>query len=82
VLREEERARSAFENVVEYIARNPERAQLVPPDKFQEYKYTGCLVPGYPDLDPWQSDYWDLFWRIYAGLREKGLIRTYGDAEA
>jgi hypothetical protein len=80
VLREEERERSAFENVVEYIARNPERTQLVPLDEFREYKYTGCLVPGYPDLDPWQDDYWDLLWRIYANLRENGLIRTYGIA--
>jgi hypothetical protein len=76
VLREEERERCAFENVVEYIARNPERANLVPHDGFREYKYTGCLVPGYPDLDPWRSNYWDLFWRIYAGLREKGLVRA------
>jgi len=77
VLREEERERSAFENVVEYIARNPERAGLVPPDKFREYKYTGCLVPGYPDLNPWQNDYWVLFWRIYANLRENGLVRAH-----
>ena len=40
----------------------------------------GCLVPGYPDLTPWQNDYWDLFWRIYANLREKGLVRTCEDA--
>jgi len=49
VLREDQRQRSAFENVVEYIARNPERAGLTPLDKFREYEYTGCLVPGYPD---------------------------------
>jgi REP element-mobilizing transposase RayT len=82
VLREEERARSAFEDVVEYIARNPERARLVPADKFREYKYTSCLVPGYPDLNPWQTNYWDLFWRIYTGLREGGLVRTYGSTQA
>jgi hypothetical protein len=80
VLREEERERSAFENVVEYIARNPERAKLVPADKFREYKYTGCLVPGYPDLNPWQNDYWELFWRVYQRLREKGLTQTYDDS--
>jgi hypothetical protein len=77
VLREEERAPSAFEQVVEYIARNPERADLVPPDKYHEYRYTGCLVPGYPDLSPWQDDYWEKFWRIYLKLQEEGLIRTY-----
>jgi hypothetical protein len=76
VLRDEERERSAFETVVEYIARNPERANLVPTERYQEYKYTGCLVPGYPDLDPWQGHYWDLFWRIYTTLRTKGLVQT------
>ncbi len=76
VLREEERERLAFENVVEYIARNPERAELTPTDSFREYKYTGCLVPGYPDLSLWQEHYWELFWRIYARLRDQGLVRT------
>lgn len=78
VLREEERERSAFENIVEYIARNPERAEFVPHDRFMEYKFTGCLVPGYPDLTPFQRNYWDLFWRIYGRLRENGLTRLSG----
>jgi REP element-mobilizing transposase RayT len=81
VLREEERERSAFEDVVEYIARNPERAQLVSLERYREYKYAGCLVPGYPDLSPWQDGYWDLFWRIYELLREYGLVRVRGDAD-
>lgn len=75
VLCEEERASSAFEQVVEYIARNPERAGLVPVDGFRDYKFTGCLMPGYPDLTPWQENFWDLFWRIYARLRAEGLVR-------
>jgi REP element-mobilizing transposase RayT len=75
VLGEEERERNAFESVAEYIARNPERAGLVPTDGFREYKYTGCLVPGYPELNPWQDDYWDRFWRTYSYLRTNGLIR-------
>jgi REP element-mobilizing transposase RayT len=75
VLREDERERSAFENLFEYIARNPERADLVRPDHFREYEYTGCLVPGYPNLNPWQKDYWEIFWAIYARLRERGLMR-------
>jgi putative transposase len=75
VLREEERERTAFEETAEYIARNPERAELVPRDRFMDYKFTGCLVPGYPDLMPFQRDYWDLFWRIYSRLQKDGLIR-------
>lgn len=77
VLKEEERERSAFENVVEYIARNPERRGLVPPDGFRDYKFTGCLVPGYPELTPWIDDYWDRFWRTYSYLRTNGLIRSF-----
>lgn len=75
VLRKEDCERSAFEQVVEYIARNPERAGLVRPDGFREYKFTGCLVPGYPDLSPWRDRFWDLFWRIHTRFRADGLIR-------
>ncbi|MFQ5734461.1 MAG: hypothetical protein ACE5KM_21205 [Planctomycetaceae bacterium] len=77
VLLEEEQERTAFEDVAEYIARNPEQAGLVPPDCYRDYQYTGCLAPGYPDLTPWQDNFWDLFWRIYSSLRENGLTRTY-----
>ena len=75
VLRDEERERGAFESVAEYIARNPERANLVRPDGYRDYKYTGCLIPGYPELIPWLDDYWDRFWRTYSYLRNNGLIR-------
>ena len=73
VLRDEERQEAAFSGVAEYIARNPERAGLVPPDGFREYKYSGCLVPGYPDLSPWQDDYWERFWKLYSRLCKHGL---------
>jgi REP element-mobilizing transposase RayT len=79
VLREQERERESFENVAEYIARNPERRKLVPPDGFRDYKYTGCLVPGYPELHPWQDDYWDCFWSICSYLRTNGLIRIHAE---
>ncbi len=73
VLREEERDRNAFEEVAEYIARNPERAGLVPVDGFADYVYSGCLVPGYPELRPFENDYWDRFWRTYSYLSKHGL---------
>jgi putative transposase len=79
VLREEERDRSAFENVVEYIARNPERKHLVSPDSFQEYPYTGCLIPGYPELVLWHKGYWDRFWRTYDYLQHSGLVRSFDE---
>src|SRR5262249_59865483 len=80
VLRDEERQEEAFAAVAEYIARNPERAQLVPPDGYREYKYSGCLVPGYPDLSPWQEAYWERFWTLYSRLCKRGL--AVSDIEA
>ena len=79
VLRDEERDREAFEATAEYIARNPERAGLVPFDGYREYKFTGCLAPGYPELDLWQPDYWERFWRTYSYLQTNGLFRGYDD---
>ncbi len=71
VLREEERERTAFEIVVEYIAQNPQRAGIV--DDFRNYKFTGCLLPGYPELAPWMDGYWERFWRAYSYLQGNGL---------
>ena len=76
VLTEEQRERAAFENAVEYIARNPERGQLVGEDTFRSYPFTGALLPGYPELTLWQPDFWERFWRTYAYLRDQGLMRT------
>jgi putative transposase len=73
VLCEEERERTAFEEVAEYIVRNPERRGLVPADGYAEYPYTGCLVPGYPELKPFESGYWERFWRVYSHLLKNGL---------
>lgn len=70
VLTDDERREKAFEAVVEYIARNPERAGLVEADRFGQYPYTNCLVPGYPELSPFTDDYWPRFWRTHRYLRE------------
>ena len=75
VLRDEELQRTAFQEVFGYIARNPERADLVARDGYQQYKFTGCLVPGYPDLNLWQPDFWELFDRICSSLRKGGISR-------
>lgn len=74
VLREDERQEAAFAEVAEYIARNPERAGLVGPEGYRLYPYTDCLVPGYPELELWQSDFWQRFWRIYTHLRATNLF--------
>lgn len=82
VLKEEERERSVLEDVVEYIARNPERAGLVPPDGFREYPYTGCLVPGHPDLVLWQPDSWVRFWRTCSYIKRNGLMQLRSTGES
>ena len=78
VLRDDERETTAFQNVVEYIARNPERKQLIPVDGFRDYPYSGCLIPGYPDLSPFQPDFWELFDQLCSKLRREGLTRLGG----
>ena len=76
VLRDDERQGIALQNVVEYIARNPERKQLALLDGYRDYPYTGCLVPGYPDLRPFQPDFWDLFDRLTSKLRQQGMFQN------
>ena len=75
VLDDDERERTAFEDVCEYIARNPERKGLVEPDRFMDYRFTNCLVPGAPELNVFESTYWESFWRIYTASVQQGLQR-------
>jgi putative transposase len=75
VLREDERTEQAVEKTVEYIARNPVRADLVEADNYREYPYMDCLIPGCPEIRLWQRDYWERFWRTRAYMVEHGLYR-------
>ena len=75
VLKEDERVGEAFRAVCEYVARNPERAGLVAVDGFAEYKFSGCLIPGYPQLGPFTPTFWDEFDRVVSYLRKNGLFR-------
>lgn len=69
VLREDERNPDAFIDLAWYIRANPHRAGLVSSEELlSEYSFSGCLAPGYPELDIWQDDYWDRFWRVFAYL--------------
>lgn len=77
VLNEAERERGAFENVCEYIARNPERKGLVQLDRFREYSFTDCLVPGAPEVHFNDEDFWSTYWRICSATRKNGLIKQY-----
>jgi putative transposase len=68
VLREEERRRNAFAKVCFYIAANPVRAELI--QETEVWPYTGCIVPGYPNLNPAVAGFTQSFWRVYAKLRQ------------
>ncbi len=76
VLRKEERIEASFHDVCNYVARNPERAGLVNADAFAIYKFLGCVVPGYPQLRPFESGFWDEFDRVISFLRKEGLFRS------
>lgn len=68
VLRAEQRKRNAFAKVCFYIAANPIRAELIA--EKETWPFTGCVVPGYPKLNPLTEDYWSKFWKIFAKLRQ------------
>jgi putative transposase len=76
VLCDDEREAEGFRGVFEYIARNPERANLLAQDSFASYPYTSCVIPGYPELVMFSVDFWDRLDRIISFLRTAGLIRT------
>ena len=77
VLSDANKERSAFEDICEYIARNPERKGLVPVDGFAQYKFTDCLIPGAPEVKVFDSEYWTTFWRIHSATVKNGLIKSY-----
>ncbi len=66
LLREDERARGAFEGVAHYILENPVRARLV--GKFSVWPYAGSLVPGYPSLNPRTPEFWTSFWLAHEAV--------------
>ncbi len=68
VLRTEQRKRNAFVKVCFYIAANPVRAKLN--GEKEVWPFIGCIIPGYPKLNPLADDYWSKFWRIFAKLRQ------------
>lgn len=74
VLRESEIEQDELQGIVEYIARNPERAGLVDQDAFGSYRFTGCLLPGYPELRLFQEDSWTRIWRAMSYLKRTAVF--------
>jgi len=69
LLREEEREREAFQSVAHYILENPVRASLVA--RREDWPFSGCMVPGYPSLDPRSVGFWESFWMAHAAAMRK-----------
>ena len=65
VLREEERTAGRFIDACQYLRENPIRAGLV--DSIEQWPYAGSLVPGFPDLNPWDTE---AFWKCFNAYRE------------
>lgn len=63
VMRDHERSHSEFQKIATYITENPVRAGLC--GSPTNWPYTTAMVPGFPELNPSDGDYWELFWRIY-----------------
>lgn len=63
VLREEQRRRNAFAKVCWYVLMNPHKAELVKDPR--EWRFSGAVIPGYPNLDVFTEDHWPKFWKLY-----------------
>jgi len=63
VLRDSDRQGGAFQAVAHYIYENPVRSGLV--ERAEDYPYSECLIPNYPELTIRDSDFWERFWRIH-----------------
>lgn len=82
VLNENERVKEAFEAIFDYIARNPERKGLVPPDGFAKYPFTSCIIPGYPEIIPFTPDFWERLGRVHSHLRKTELFRSTTECDS
>ena len=73
VLSAEERKRDAFAKVCGYSLANPVKAGLV--SRPEEWTFSGAVIPGYPNVDPREDEFWPWFWKQYHAQREPGLDR-------
>ena len=75
VLKEDELEREAIQSTAEYIARNPERKELIDVDAFAKYPFTGCLLPGAARLRLFTEMGWDEIWQTLAFLKRTECFR-------
>lgn len=75
VLKDDDLDREAIEATAEYIARNPERKEMIEVDAFATYPFTGCLLPGAARLRLFTEKGWDEVWRTLAFLKRTECYR-------
>jgi putative transposase len=68
VLGANEVERGPFEAACWYIVENPVRAKLCM--HVRQYQFSGCVVPGYPDLNIHEPGFWDLCWKLCQRVAE------------
>lgn len=68
VLRELERRRDAFRASLAYDLHNPVRKGLV--SRPEDWPFTGCVVPGYPQLHPLEDRFWEVLWKVHTSHRD------------
>ncbi len=69
VLREKDRTHGALASTCFYILENPVRAGLVPHSR--DWRWSGAVLPGYPEMRPLSQDFWPLFWKLYMEHKEE-----------
>jgi REP element-mobilizing transposase RayT len=75
VLRSGARSDADVRQVCEYIACNPVRSEAVQTSDYQSYPFTGCVIPGYPDIRFFDTTFWDQLDRTLSFLRESGVVQ-------
>ena len=75
VLKPGELHTEAIEELMEYIARNPERKGIVSRDGFDKYQFTGCLLPGAWRVELFQDEGMLALWRTISFLRRTECYR-------
>jgi REP element-mobilizing transposase RayT len=63
VLRESDRRADGFSDLASYIWQNPVRAGRV--EDWRDWPHLGCVLPGYPTLDPRKPYFRENFWKGY-----------------
>ena len=72
VLTTEERQANRFGMACfDYVLLNPQRDGLV--EHAAEWRYSGAVIPGYPEVNPFELGYWEWLWERYARMVEPGI---------